>query len=172
MVPSLPIVRVTGSGFPRPRGDGPERLGRRVDRQGVPPPTRGWSVNKSFKARFLLGSPAHAGMVPLTPIVPMKMERFPRPRGDGPATPASARFLSAVPPPTRGWSRYMGKLDMDCVGSPAHAGMVPSCHREFLAPKRFPRPRGDGPKNSRVGPGGLKVPPPTRGWSRKARRLC
>ncbi len=125
MVPSSSFFPAGGSGFPRPRGDGPadERISLR--QAMVPPPTRGWSQHRARHCLRRRGSPAHAGMVPsVTREIP-STARFPRPRGDGPAGGFRGLGQCLVPPPTRGWSLRLLVYHIAPSGSPAHAGMVP-----------------------------------------------
>ena len=145
MVPWAGDSRRVRSGFPRPRGDGP--YGFRIEKSDapVPPPTRGWSRVRQVKMVHHIGSPAHAGMVPLGVLKMNNFIGFPRPRGDG---PVGLRFKSIpfwVPPPTRGWSRIGANLPVRRAGSPAHAGMVPVDDCFAAVVNGFPRPRGDGP---------------------------
>ncbi len=73
-------------------------------KERFPPPTRGWThmgIEDQTAGRV---SPAHAGMdLPLTHRPPYG-DRFPRPRGDGPASLSSRFTLRRFPPPTRGWT--------------------------------------------------------------------
>jgi len=131
--------------FPRPRGDGPGGCVVVQTPYRVPPPTRGWSPCQFLYMLRDRGSPAHAGMVPTTqPLFPI-FARFPRPRGDGPASITTSFAAAAVPPPTRGWSHDQADPRYPRNGSPAHAGMVPSTAASPPVTTRFPRPRGDGP---------------------------
>jgi hypothetical protein len=43
MVPVAALLMMTSVGFPRLRGDGPDARFAAPIRNGVPPPTRGWS---------------------------------------------------------------------------------------------------------------------------------
>ena len=151
--------------FPRPRGDGPLLdMEYGVD-LAVPPPTRGWSFVLGPPVRELDGSPAHAGMVPSTRKGKKTSPRFPRPRGDGPQIVHACVRCVRVPPPTRGWSAEIRPASRSCMGSPAHAGMVPAPNPCMSSSSRFPRPRGDGPREISTFLEMLEVPPPTRGWS-------
>ena len=51
------------------------------------------------------------------------------------------------------------------IGSPAHAGMVPTTCGTSPGSAWFPRPRGDGPLLTIGRRMELEVSPPTRGWS-------
>ncbi len=104
-------------------------------------------------------------MVLISQLPASSPQWFPRPRGDGPQVCDVCGFLQWVPPPTRGWSRRrLPPFPYDC-GSPAHAGMVPGAHCRLRGRKRFPRPRGDGPRPDQATFACISVPPPTRGWS-------
>ena len=151
--------------FPRPRGDGPqmELTGSGVGR--VSPPTRGWT---DAKARILftgLGFPAHAGMDLMRESRLSPCARFPRPRGDGPAPDVSGAFPIEVSPPTRGWTPTSSSHGPYGAGFPAHAGMDPERAPVERLEGRFPRPRGDGPRNRGRYGGRSGVSPPTRGWT-------
>ena len=87
------------SGFPRPRGDGPEDMVLAWITEAVSPPTRGWTRPRWCRHRHRYGFPAHAGMDPAMP------------RG-------------LVSPPTRGWTPHGSATG--APGFPAHAGMDPS----------------------------------------------
>ena len=71
--------------FPRPRGDGPGITVSDIVVQKVPPPTRGWTRLRIDISEVAEGSPAHAGMDPLSPAPIAATGWFPRPRGDGPS---------------------------------------------------------------------------------------
>ena len=73
-----------------------------------------------------------------------------------------------VPPPTRGWTRRRAVYRGGGAGSPAHAGMDPLQDLGDLPALWFPRPRGDGPSASKRGHPSIRVPPPTRGWTRRS----
>ena len=111
--------------FPRLRGDGPAANMTSDNVNKVPPPTRGWSWTDYPPRAICPGSPAYAGMVPTGAAQNGLPSRFPRLRGDGPASPDRVAFLTAVPPPTRGWSVVGVHQRPDNIGSPAYAGMVP-----------------------------------------------
>ena len=134
-------------------------------RRKVPPHPRGWSRCDGRRDQWAGGSPAPAGMVPISPSRLKASRRFPRTRGDGPGPIRDGGRLGAVPPHPRGWSPIANLVCSRSTGSPAPAGMVPiaSAHRSGTV--RFPRTRGDGPWWDAVGDGQEKVPPHPRGWS-------
>ncbi len=149
MVPPQAASAARSARFPRPRGDGPPFIFSNMPSNMVPPPTRGWSPLFQFIGVAYTGSPAHAGMVPYLQLAPGTLYRFPRPRGDGPGICSVRNWRNEVPPPTRGWSPRATAADAIGVGSPAHAGMVPHQALEVIPGRRFPRPRGDGPRPHR-----------------------
>jgi len=52
-----------------------------------------------------------------------RWSRFPRPRGDGPASTTRRKNSSRVPPPARGWTLLRSLPQTVQRGSPARAGM-------------------------------------------------
>src|SRR5690606_18743640 len=91
------------------------------------------------------GSPAHAGIDPLTPGVEKIRARLPRTRGDRPRITRDSCTSTWAPPHTRGstWSEEDGPLD--APGSPAHAGIDPEPQGLSASSPRLPRTRGDRP---------------------------
>ena len=150
----LPYAAGCPEGFPRPRGDGP-------DKAGFPRP-------RGDPQRFTLavaGFPAHAGMDPLQPSCRFPAHagmdpdrpcgRFPRPRGDGPWRHRRRGVSVGFPRPRGDGPRSPIVHGGVSSGFPAHAGMDPSCRlRPGMPPRRlmprFPRPRGDGPIERRA----------------------
>ena len=123
-----------GTRFPRPRGDGPRFGGVATGRRRrVSPPTRGWTVARR-------------------PFVARSDQRFPRPRGDGPQRKRLVAPIRRVSPPTRGWtwSQVHGPRSPRPAseGFPAHAGMDLCDPLRPTASAGFPRPRGDGPRRT------------------------
>ena len=151
--------------FPRPRGDGPSLCSTGSRTSSVSPPTRGWTHSARARCALWRGFPAHAGMDLRAADAHRLMPRFPRPRGDGPTIENVSTVVNAVSPPTRGWTRSYRTTAHDLRGFPAHAGMDLYARRYLYRTFRFPRPRGDGPKE--WGGRGLRftVSPPTRGWT-------
>ncbi len=163
-----------GKRFPRPRGDGPAATAAARSASEVPPPTRGWPRSNFATLKSQYGSPAHAGMAPLSALAIIALYWFPRPRGDGPVSHSASAPAPKVPPPTRGWPPFGALGGGHKRGSPAHAGMAP-CRRWRPCRKFwFPRPRGDGPLADLGTRYQVVVPPPTRGWPpiRKPYRLA
>ena len=151
--------------FPRPRGDGPLYAKRRRARMEVSPPTRGWTDFRVPLDPVAGGFPAHAGM-DRSPARPRCCHPgFPRPRGDGPILADGVCGYSGVSPPTRGWTRLQAQSPRDLHGFPAHAGMDRPSGQRTQRPRRFPRPRGDGPCRLLHWVSHSWVSPPTRGWT-------
>src|ERR1700730_5437273 len=94
----------------------------------APPPTRGWTCDQGLSERRLVGSPAHAGMDPISPSRHAAHSRLPRPRGDGPLKDGGVYREIMAPPPTRGWTLYdYPGCNVSC-GSRDHARVGPcSC---------------------------------------------
>ncbi len=166
MVPAMsPRIR-DPTGFPRVRGDGPRSPEQLECLRKVPPRPRGWSPKPPELVKSRRGSPASAGMVPLSTKAVYWPVRFPRVRGDGPRVSARPSKTRLVPPRPRGWSLFTRQRHNDGAGSPASAGMVPLCRARNVAAHGFPRVRGDGPRRCCVDIVRHPVPPRPRGWSR------
>ncbi len=151
--------------FPRPRGDGPSVQKEAEVVNEVSPPTRGWTCVYESGCYGVEGFPAHAGMDRGQEIAKLRLNGFPRPRGDGPLTRKPKHRATLVSPPTRGWTHDGGPQTDPYSGFPAHAGMDLSCGPTSLCSSWFPRPRGDGPLDERRSKILGTVSPPTRGWT-------
>ena len=138
--------RGTPPGFPRTRGDGPDRFMVVVVYAKVSPHTRGWTAAER-RIAFI-----HDG--------------FPRTRGDGPRGLECPMTRGAVSPHTRGWTPTTGCSTRPRWGFPAHAGMDPDDSRRRFRRSGFPRTRGDGPTHLGLTGPELQVSPHTRGWTR------
>ena len=167
MDPTGPVGRAARRWFPRPRGDGPRGITTGGGGLTVSPPTRGWTLIHTPLGVFPDGFPAHAGMDPPRAAPPCARRRFPRPRGDGPATASRLSPRARVSPPTRGWTPSDVGCQDDGFGFPAHAGMDPFACTRHRRWRRFPRPRGDGPCLRACTPTIASVSPPTRGWTHR-----
>ena len=165
MDPSLPEVLQSLPRFPRPRGDGPLRVGPVGHQREVSPPTRGWTRTSPSGNVCALGFPAHAGMDPIEAPAPGICSGFPRPRGDGPPGSPGGNETDEVSPPTRGWTSGPRVKPRSSPGFPAHAGMDPRGSVRCWPWRRFPRPRGDGPSPDAAIAESGEVSPPTRGWT-------
>ena len=152
--------------LPRPRGDGPHAVVRLHGPEQAPPPTRGWTSSFDSPWRRARGSPAHAGMDPRRRARRRCDRWLPRPRGDGPYRGGHFALQETAPPPTRGWTASRRRRTAPAPGSPAHAGMDPARSGTSAAPRRLPRPRGDGPEALATTTLRAEAPPPTRGWTR------
>ena len=74
----------------------------------------------------------------------------------------------SLPPRSRGWTRRSVNLPTHEHASPALAGMDLSSHRSTLTESRFPRARGDGPGPRYCASELSRLPPRSRGWTRRA----
>ena len=150
-------------GFPRARGDAPVRPHDEEPLGRVPPRTRGCAVGHGHAGNRPRGSPAHAGMRPTPSAGRSSGSRFPRARGDAPATGAAVGSVLPVPPRTRGCAHGALRRRPLAPGSPAHAGMRPSRRSPPFWCSRFPRARGDAPSPWSITCPVCTVPPRTRG---------
>ena len=112
------------------------------------------------------GFPAHAGMDHERRMCLPGASRFPRTRGDGPRAFPLKLVQRWVSPHTRGWTRHINQQLMECKGFPAHAGMDPRQRNCQPSARRFPRTRGDGPRQQISMGTSPEVSPHTRGWTR------
>ncbi len=152
--------------LPRTRGDGPHDAARRRDDGEAPPHTRGWTHARRRVRHLREGSPAHAGMDPVSLTTSRVSRRLPRTRGDGPQTSQPQARVTVAPPHTRGWTGVHRHARRHRAGSPAHAGMDPQNSHLPSASQRLPRTRGDGPRNDYRNGLSRRAPPHTRGWTR------
>ncbi len=138
--------------------------------------------------------PARAGMVRGAAAPPLRLDRAPRSRGDGPFYTPVLSMVEKCSPLARGWSPALHPRPQSPGVLPARAGMVR--HRRHLSLSRrcAPRSRGDGPRRGwrRWGGGGAprsrgdgpprcsrcrtdrRCSPLARGWSARPgrRRRC
>ena len=165
MDPSARTTQPTQRRLPRTRGDGPDPAMTIVVSGMAPPHTRGWTpIFLVFPAIFG-GSPAHAGMDPLSMRCRVGNKGLPRTRGDGPALIPPICRIYWAPPHTRGWTRPAGIREVAYRGSPAHAGMDLIWALTVLMAIGLPRTRGDGPRVIHRTSRPVKAPPHTRGWT-------
>ena len=165
MDPALDEDEAEDGRLPRTRGDGPSTMSSWGPTPPAPPHTRGWTPEPGDEGSAKPGSPAHAGMDPMTSSAVCRARRLPRTRGDGPAHTWTQIGRHRAPPHTRGWTwactrhRGMGR------GSPAHAGMDPGRTDGEDGYGRLPRTRGDGPRRRVPSMLAKEAPPHTRGWT-------
>ena len=129
-------------GFPRPRGDRPQRVDHLVLCMTGSPAHAGIDRPLGGSREPAIGSPAHAGIDPGQPSATSKGPGagFPRPRGDRPVTGGA-------------WCPLLH-------GSPAHAGIDPGYRLDLCARRRPGSPAHAGIDPERHG---CWFPPPTRG---------
>ncbi len=136
--------------LPRPRGDGPRMRSKPSSRATAPPPTRGWTRRCPLWRHRRHGSPAHAGIDPVSASLRSCLEGLLlglgspahagmssafmgssgiwrgllRPRGDGLALAYVHPIAREAPPPTRGWTRDDVLLFLRDLGSPPARGWI------------------------------------------------
>ena len=165
MDPLRCVLCLTSTRLPRTRGDGP-RLWRASKGGGVAPPhTRGWTQSTPYMEYCQIGSPAHAGMDPITGESAAVDPGLPRTRGDGPPPCGKLFRPRQAPPHTRGWTPLSAGETLTLTGSPAHAGMDPITRRSWTQGRWLPRTRGDGPLDDLSEQITIAAPPHTRGWT-------
>ena len=92
----------TRDGLPRSRGDRPGFALDPVAQWPAPPLTRGSTVQGREHVAAVVGSPAHAGIDPLSVPLTGSLPRLPRSRGDRPLAILLAHSIHPAPPLTRG----------------------------------------------------------------------
>ena len=109
------------------------------------PHTRGCSAHDIVRALFDHVFPAYAGMFRAYIDAAGLVGGFPRIRGDVPHILPTMRPTTWFSPHTRGCSRDLEIASFIQDVFPAYAGMFLQVTREKIAPRRFPRIRGDVP---------------------------
>ena len=165
MDPACTSRRVSSTGFPRTRGDGPDDDGASVPLSRLSPHARGWTVIIHIFQFGLDAFPARAGMDPAHAARCRPDRGFPRTRGDGPGTLGWLDEGAQLSPHARGWTV------LGCDGRPvrhafpARAGMDPARAIGLLAGHGFPRTRGDGPRYRSIASLLAPLSPHARGWT-------
>ena len=155
--------------LPRARGDAPYGVTGATKIMPAPPRPRGCAGGPSPGSRHRAGSPAPAGMRPVSVGRSPGSARLPRARGDAPSARLTCSRGTAAPPRPRGCAGMTRMYHVVGVGLPRARGDAPVFRREglleLLAP---PRPRGCAVDQSRgavvmVGspaPAGMRPPAP------------
>ncbi len=134
------------------------------ERVGISPPAWGWPVFQLAAHVERTDFPTRVGMARLPGCQRSHCQRFPHPRGDGPFVLRPMTGLSLISPPAWGWPatrRASTAADRDF---PTRVGMARRPRRLTIPLKRFPHPRGDGPRRDFVFGPLLKISPPAWGW--------
>jgi len=158
--------------LPRTRGDRPLPRGIGLPGERAPPHTRGSTLTATPPAMPGVGSPAHAGIDPLTEETESIITRLPRTRGDRPTDDVRSVLRDLAPPHTRGSTPPPHHQGDERIGSPAHAGIDPATLSSPSRRSRLPRTRGDRPKVTNGSPNVNTAPPHTRGSTLARRRVC
>ena len=165
MDPRLRTASPSATRLPRVRGDGPSTALVRHISKTAPPRARGWTRPREYDPPEGPGSPACAGMDPLSIISAADPARLPRVRGDGPGRPSASRRSASAPPRARGWTLAPNRKGWFPHGSPACAGMDPRSDASQPHRERLPRVRGDGPPCFAIRVAIVEAPPRARGWT-------
>ena len=163
MYPRLSGRGLDRYGFPRTRGDVPQRHMAGLDRVLLPPHARGCTRRRRVSQGAVAASPARAGMYRRPGYARGGLASFPRTRGDVPSAVGSELTINSLPPHARGCtSRISLHLSFE-LASPARAGMY--LDRDVLALQMagFPRTRGDVPRHYALRPAPRELPPHARG---------
>ena len=129
------------------------------------PHTRGCSAHDIVRALFDHVFPAYAGMFRAYIDAAGLVGGFPRIRGDVPHILPTMRPTTWFSPHTRGCSRDLEIASFIQDVFPAYAGMFLQVTREKIAPRRFPRIRGDVPAAEVAANARGMFSPHTRGCS-------
>ena len=149
--------------LPRTRGDRPVIAMNEDLIHVAPPHTRGSTQGMLDRLSGRRGSPAHAGIDPLTSRTSIVPGRLPRTRGDRPAQTLELLTVALAPPHTRGSTRITLGTVLVVEGSPAHAGIDPLPGSWSATWERLPRTRGDRPAPCCPSVSSVMAPPHTRG---------
>src|SRR5690606_2370510 len=133
------------SGFPRIRGDRPCYPRHAPSIVLFPPHTRGSTGEGSASASAQDVSPAYAGIDLRLPHRARSGNRFPRIRGDRPASVGAPAPVTVFPPHTRGSTSGHQEGGGHRHVSPAYAGIDRMSPASGWPSECFPRIRGDRP---------------------------
>ena len=158
--------------FPHPRGDGPDG-GRAADGASrISPPAWGWPAVPVGPLFRLDDFPTRVGMARPRPESSCLSRRFPHPRGDGPQTRNKSKTTARISPPAWGWPGQQAPDRAADGDFPTRVGMARSLPRLKPIPRRFPHPRGDGPRAYGAFAGELAISPPAWGWPGAGENTC
>ena len=160
--PSMPSVMLA-DGLPRTRGDRPSRAAWGPCGMVAPPHPRGSTLIIPDHHQTSNGSPAPAGIDPVSVAVLSFPPGLPRTRGDRPCGALAPKAKERAPPHPRG-STLPGRTVLLCDGgSPAPAGIDPRCNTAGGRTGWLPRTRGDRPLSSLIRLFIALAPPHPRG---------
>ncbi len=129
------------------------------------PPAWGWSAPSGPAVLSPSVFPTRVGMVRWSAGAVVAAPSFPHPRGDGPPIFAAPIRAFVFSPPAWGWSvARAGRGQFQAV-FPTRVGMVRHEHSLPHPQKRFPHPRGDGPRWLFAIRCDALFSPPAWGWS-------
>ena len=132
-------------GFPRIRGDVPNRMGASSPAPSFSPHTRGCSALDKARLEANKVFPAYAGMFRIKPSRARWCICFPRIRGDVPDVDPGGQGVGLFSPHTRGCSEFTSGGSWVRTVFPAYAGMFRISLSLSKKSSRFPRIRGDVP---------------------------
>ena len=150
-------------GLPRTRGDRPRSNNSGAVMPPAPPHPRGSTPHVGAREDRVAGSPAPAGIDPISGRISRTCTWLPRTRGDRPLRQYQDREQSEAPPHPRGSTRQSFTPFTLFRGSPAPAGIDPCAWSSVFLLRWLPRTRGDRPLSQflRHPPG--QAPPHPRG---------
>ena len=170
IIPHDRPAAVWGLGLPRTRGDHPMVTILAEERLAAPPHSRGSSQSRKVRAQAAVGSPALAGIIPISSAATSYPVGLPRTRGDHPGSGLIWPSCGSAPPHSRGSSQSRKVRAQAAVGSPALAGIIPISSAATSYPVGLPRTRGDHPGSGLIWPSCGSAPPHSRGSSRARNR--
>ena len=165
MDPSSVGVSCDPFGFPRTRGDGPWSTGCICAVLPVSPHSWGWTDGFAIAGAWIRGFPALVGMDLSPSYFTVPELRFPRTRGDGPCFDILKWLTILVSPHSWGWTDDDDADVRKSPGFPALVGMDRLVSMMLWLSSRFPRTRGDGPRDGQRCQHGVKVSPHSWGWT-------
>ncbi len=161
-----PLRRCSSDGsarLPRVGGDRPCSVITADSSKGAPPRGRGSTRIAARLDAMLRGSPAWAGIDPVSVTRGVATARLPRVGGDRPASVTAHVATQAAPPRGRGSTRDAAYEALRVYGSPAWAGIDPATSTRTASPSRLPRVGGDRPSAAYSPAAACAAPPRGRG---------
>ena len=90
----------------------------------ISPPAWGWPATHDLRKMDAYDFPTRVGMARFYEFRTARADRFPHPRGDGPADALFMRVAKGISPPAWGWPGYLRELGLLRQDFPTRVGMA------------------------------------------------